>query len=205
MQRYMRSEMAFYGVPAAEVAAICRGRFRHLEFRSAVAWSLAVLYLWRHAKFREERYAAVTLSDARSARRFQTVAAVAMYEEMIVSGAWWDYVDVLAVHRIGPILREFPGPMRAKMRVWARSDDLWKRRSAILSQVGFRDATDRELLYECIEPSLASREFFLRKAIGWALRQYARTDPDAVRSFVARNEGRLSPLSRREALRRIVP
>jgi 3-methyladenine DNA glycosylase AlkD len=91
--------------------------------------------------------------------------------------------------------------MRSAMLAWARGDDLWKRRSAILCQLGFKGETDLGLLYACIEPSLGSKEFFLRKAIGWALRQHAWTDPAEVARWVAANEERLSPLSRREALK----
>ncbi len=91
--------------------------------------------------------------------------------------------------------------MKRKMLAWSRSKDLWKRRTAILCQLGFKAATDLELLYECIEPSLSSREFFLRKAIGWALRQYAWTDGAEVKRYTRLNRDRLSALSYREALR----
>jgi 3-methyladenine DNA glycosylase AlkD len=126
-----------------------------------------------------------------------------MYEEMIVTGAWWDYVDVLATHRLGDLLRAHPASMARTLRGWSRGRDLWKRRSAILAQLHFKQDTDLPLLYSCIEPSLASKEFFLRKAIGWALRQYAWTDPAEVRRYVRANEGHLSPLSRREALKNL--
>jgi len=126
-----------------------------------------------------------------------------MYEELIVTGAWWDYVDNIATQRIGPILSEYPGPMRRKMLVWSRSKDMWKRRTAILCQLGFKAETDLDLLYTCIEPSLESREFFLQKAIGWALRQYAWTDSAEIRRYVERNRTRMSALSCREALKNI--
>jgi 3-methyladenine DNA glycosylase AlkD len=93
--------------------------------------------------------------------------------------------------------------MAALLRQWARGADMWLRRSAIICQLPAKEATDLALLYDCIEPSLGSREFFLRKAIGWALRQYARSDAAEVRRYVAANEARLSPLSRREALKHI--
>jgi len=82
-------------------------------------------------------------------------------------------VDAIAGHRLGRLLRLFPREMRRQMLAWSRSDDLWKRRSAILCQLTFKKDTDLELLYATIEPALDSKEFFLRKAIGWALRQYA--------------------------------
>jgi 3-methyladenine DNA glycosylase AlkD len=89
------------------------------------------------------------------------------------------------------------------MLAWSRGASLWKRRSAILCQIRFKTDTDLDLLYRCIEPSLPSKEFFLRKAIGWALRQHAWTDPAEVRRYVHENEARLSPLSRREALKNL--
>ena len=203
MQAYMKSSMPYLGVVAPLVRAACRRAFAGHPLPSAAAWQRAVLGLWRNAGFREERYAAIALSGDRRARAFQTPAALRMYEEMIVSGAWWDYVDELATHRVGPLLRTYPGPMARTMRAWSRSPDLWKRRSAILCQNSFKDATDLDLLYACIGPSLASSEFFLQKAIGWALRQYAWTDPHAVVRWVRAHADRLSPLSRREALKNV--
>jgi 3-methyladenine DNA glycosylase AlkD len=129
--------------------------------------------------------------------------ALPMYEEMITTGAWWDYVDAIASHRLGPLLRRFPREMRREMLAWSRGDDLWKRRSAILCQLTFKKDTDLDLLYACIEPSLDSKEFFLRKAIGWALRQYAWTDPAEVKRYVRAHAAALSGLSRREALKNV--
>jgi 3-methyladenine DNA glycosylase AlkD len=126
-----------------------------------------------------------------------------MFEEMIVTGAWWDFVDVIASHQLGDILRAEPRRMKPLMRRWSTDRDMWKRRAAILCQLGLRRETDLDLLYACIEPSLESKEFFLRKAIGWALRQYAWTDPREVRRYVTANRERLSPLSVREAMKNI--
>jgi 3-methyladenine DNA glycosylase AlkD len=124
-----------------------------------------------------------------------------MYEEMIVTGAWWDYVDSIASNRLGPLLKAYPTRMRKEMLKWSRGKDMWKRRSAILCQLRFKNDTDLDLLYACIEPSLPSKEFFLQKAIGWALRQYAWTDPQEVARYVPEHEKELSALSRREALK----
>jgi 3-methyladenine DNA glycosylase AlkD len=203
MQRYMKSAMPYHGVAATPFRAACRRVFADVSFESAGAWRAAVLAIWRGARFREERYAAVELAGHRRARPHQTLDALPMYEEMIVSGAWWDLVDALATHRIGDLLRAFPREMRREMLAWSRSPDMWKRRTAILSQIRFKGETDLELLYACIEPSLASREFFLRKAIGWALRQYAWTDPREVARYVRERGDALSGLSRREALKNI--
>jgi 3-methyladenine DNA glycosylase AlkD len=129
--------------------------------------------------------------------------ALPMYEEMIVTAAWWDVVDDLATHRLSQILRREPAPMKKAMRAWSRAENIWKRRSAILCQIPLKKETDLDLLYATIEPSLASKEFFLRKAIGWALRHYAWTDPDEIARYVEANRSRLSGLSIREALKNV--
>jgi 3-methyladenine DNA glycosylase AlkD len=203
MQAYMKSAMPYHGIPAPLLRQVCKATFAAVSFTTALQWQTLVLGLWRNARFREERYAAVYLTGDQRAQSFQTPAAMKVYEELIVTGAWWDYVDEIASHRVGPILRDYPGHMRRKMLSWSKSADLWKRRTSIICQLGFKEETDLALLYACIEPSLESREFFLRKAIGWALRQYARTDPSEVRRYVRVNRARLSGLSRREALKHI--
>jgi len=199
----MKSTMPFLGVSAQPLRQVCRRVFAPLAFGSAAAWRKAVLGVWRGARFREERYAALELTGVRVADGFQDPDALPMYEEMIVSGAWWDYVDFLAKHRVGLLLKRHPRPLRRAMLQWSRGDDMWKRRTSILCQLAFKHDTDLDLLYACIEPSLASREFFLRKAIGWALRQYAWTDPREVKRYVREHHDALSPLSRREALKNV--
>ena len=203
MQAYMKSTMPFYGVSMPVHRALCKTAFADVHFTTADEWRAQVLEIWRNARFREERYAAIALASHKRFQHFQTRSAVKMYEELIVTGAWWDYVDGIAAHSIGPILRNYPAPMRPKMLAWSKSPNMWKARTSILCQLGFKADTDLDLLYACIEPSLASKEFFLRKAIGWALRQHAWTDPAEVRRYVDRNRTRLSPLSIREALKNI--
>ena len=203
MQAYMKSAMPYHGVPAPLLREVSPEIFSDVGFDSASDWRAQVLSLWRNARFREERYAALYLSGDKRARDFQTPGAVKMYEELIVTGAWWDYVDTVASNSLGPILRNYPAPMRRKMLAWSKCNDLWKRRSSILCQLGSKDQADLELLYTCIAPSMESREFFLQKAIGWALRQYARTDPGEIRRYIQLNQSRLSALSRREALKHL--
>jgi 3-methyladenine DNA glycosylase AlkD len=203
MQAYMKSAMPYYGVQTPVQRAITRHLFTEHRFETAAEWRAACLKIWRDAKYREERYAAIELTCVKYYREWQTLATLPMYEEMIVTGAWWDYVDPIASARLGPLLRLFPAPMRKKILQWSRSPNLWKRRSAILCQLSFKTETDLDLLYASLEPSLASQEFFLQKAIGWALRQYAWTDPREVRRYVRANATRLSALSRREALKNI--
>ena len=197
----MKSAMPYRGVSAPVLKRLCREVFAAHPLETAALWQRVVLELWRRASYREERYAAVLLTQARAYRAFQTFSSVPMLEEMIVTGAWWDVVDTLASRNLGDILRAEPRRMKPLMRRWARDADRWKRRSAILCQLGFKRETDLDLLYDCIEPNLSHQDFFIRKAIGWALRQYAWTDPKEVRRYVKANKDRLSPLSVREALK----
>lgn len=203
MQAYMKSETPYHGVAAPVLKATLRELFADYAPADAEAWRADVLDLWRNAKFREERYTAIALTGHRAARTFQTLDALPMYEEMIVGGAWWDYVDNLADSRVGGLLLVYPKEMKKTMLAWSKSSDMWKRRVSIICQLKRRSETDLELLYACIEPSIDSKEFFLRKAIGWALRQLAWTNPDEVIRYVKENEARLSGLSRREALKNI--
>jgi len=203
VQRYLKSEMPCLGVTTPRRNAAYRAVFLHAPFRNEREWRSLCLRLFREATYRDEWWAAVALTGDGRAREWQTMDTLPMYEEMIVTGAWWDVVDDVATHRLPTLLRHHPKPMRRAMLAWSRDGNLWKRRSAILCQIPFKEETDLRLLYACLEPSLSSKEFFLRKAVGWALRKYAWTDPDEVVRYVEENRGRLSGLSIREALKNI--
>jgi 3-methyladenine DNA glycosylase AlkD len=201
MQAYMKSSMPYLGASTVPRRAALKPVFADLDWPDSAAWQRDVLAIWRGADFREERYAALELTSAKAAKRFQHIDALPMYEEMIVTGAWWDYVDEIAGHRLWSVLQNDRPAMTRTMLAWSTDANMWKRRSSIICQLPAKDATDLDLLYACIEPSLGSSEFFLRKAIGWALRQYAWTDPDEIARYVAANADRLSGLSKREALK----
>jgi len=202
-QAYMKSTMPFRGVSAPVQKRLWRDAFAAHPLTTSAGWTRVVLELWRTAAYREERYAAVGLASDRRYLAYRTRTAIPMLEEMIVTGAWWDYVDALASHPLGDVLVSDPGRVAPVMRRWARDRDQWKRRAAILCQIRRKRETDLALLYDCIEPNLADREFFIRKAIGWALRAYAWTDPREVKKYVKANRARLSSLSIREALKNV--
>ncbi len=200
MQAYMKSATPFLGVRVPVMRRLTRAEAGRRPFVTSADVTDTVRRLWREADHREERYAAIALLDTPAARRLREPAVLATVAELIVTGAWWDYVDELA-HRAGDLLAGWPAEVRPVLLTWAGSDDTWLRRAAIIGQLGRREQTDLELLTVAIEAALGESEFFLRKAIGWALRDYARTDPDWVRSFAASHV--LSPLSRREALKHL--
>ncbi|MBT2445055.1 DNA alkylation repair protein [Streptomyces sp. ISL-36] len=121
---------------------------------------------------------------------------------LVTTVSWWDTVDHLAAHVVGGLVAADPA-LAVRMDEWIEDDDLWVARTALLHQLRFRDATDAERLFAHCLRRAGHADFFIRKAIGWALREYAKTDPDDVRAFVAQHRGRLSPLSVREALKNL--
>ena len=203
-QAYMKSAMPFHGVTVPVVRKLVAELVKSRPLPDADTWEQAVLALWRSAERREERYAAVELLNHSCHRRWLEPGRMPMIEEMVVTGAWWDYVDAIASVAVGQMLNRHPAEVAALLRGWASDTDIWKRRTAILAQLKRGKSTDEPLLFALIEPSIDEREFFLRKAIGWALRQYSRVNPEAVVAYVKHHADRLSPLSKREALKALV-
>ncbi|MEO5779112.1 MAG: DNA alkylation repair protein [Arthrobacter oryzae] len=197
-QAYMKSALPSLGVRVPEVRRVALAAAAANPFTSAGELRATVLELWRGSTVREERYAAIDLTSLRLVARDQLMLPV--YEEIIRTGAWWDFVDGVS-HRIGGLLQAHRPTMTELLLAWSRDQDFWIRRSAITSQLKAKARTDQGLLRAVIEPNLADPEFFIRKAIGWALREYAKTDPEWVRNFVVEKGAQLSPLSRMEAMR----
>ncbi len=123
---------------------------------------------------------------------------------LITTGSWWDTVDTLASNVVGGIMRRHPAAV-STMDSWLADGNMWLVRSALLYQLRYREQTDLDRLFRYCLAQAGHRDFFIRKAIGWALRQYAWTDPEAVRAFVDKHRDELSPLSVREALKNIRP
>jgi 3-methyladenine DNA glycosylase AlkD len=202
MQAYMKSAMPFRGAPKPVQVAALRPVLAAHPVTERARWEATVRELYDGASFREERYAALALLGLRAARGWLDPDLVPLLEHLVVTGAWWDLVDDVAGHQVAPLHRAHPAAMAPVVRGWSRHEDLWLRRTAILSQLGSGLGTDRTLLTDVIDANASSPEFFHRKAIGWALRDLAWKDPDWVRDFVESHHD-LSPLSRREALKNL--
>lgn len=189
--------LSFLGVRRPEVRRITRAAAAdHPDTPDALA--AVARDLWDSAAYREERYAAQDLLGLPWARG--RLDLLGLHRHMALTGAWWDHVDEVA-HRIGDLAVTHPQEIAPVLRAWSRDPSMWLRRLAILGQLRRRDQVDLDLLAEVIEANLADPEFFVRKAIGWALRDAARHHPAWVRAFVAGHD--LSALSRREALRHL--
>ncbi len=200
MAAYMKTDMAFFGVTAAPRRRIVRAAVQAFPPITAADYRDQVTTLWA-LPHREEKYSAVGVARAHPC--FITLEQIDLYRRMITEGAWWDFVDEIAAHLVGRVVAVDREAMRPILEEWIDGDDLWLRRTTLICQLGHRDTTDAGQLFDFCARRAHEREFFIRKAIGWALRQYARTDPDAVRSFVAAHADELSPLSIREATRHL--
>lgn len=206
-QRYMKSTMPYRGLTSPALRATLRPILSDPAYSLGDhgAWEATVRALWDEAAYREERYAALTLAGHRRFRAFRDVTALGLYEYLSRTGAWWDLVDDIASHHVAPVLLTERPSATPVVRRWATADDLWVRRTAILSQLPAKADTDTALLAHCLDTnlpgSLFGSEFFIRKAIGWALREFAKTDPEWVLEYAAAHD--LSPLSRREALKHL--
>ena len=202
-QRYMKSALPYRGLKAPLQRAVVRPLIAAHPLPDRAQWEVTVRTLWDEAAYREERYAAEALAGDRRYWSPQDPAGLHLYDHRGVTGAGGDHVDLIAIHLIGPIQRSSRPALDDTLRTWSTEKNLWRRRTAIIHQIGAKEATDRQLLVDCVLPNLEDREFFIRKAIGWALRQYARIEPDWVRDFIAEHEDRMSGLTRREATKHL--
>ncbi len=195
MRAYMRDQFPFLGIPSPQLKALMRGLKPDPASLEAV-----VLALWELPE-REYQYAACALLQ----RGVKSCDAsfIATARHLIVTKSWWDTVDALASRTVGPLVARYPA-LVGVMDEWIRDDNVWVARTALLHQLGYKEATDTERLFRYCLLRAGHPDFFIRKAIGWALRQYAWIDPAAVRAFVRANEGALSPLSKKEALKNVV-
>ncbi|HEX5917124.1 MAG TPA: DNA alkylation repair protein [Nocardioides sp.] len=207
-QAYMKSDLPYVGLGAAALKALLRPLLVEHRFADRAQWEAAVLELWEDAEHREEWYAAIALLRHRAYRRWLDPDLLPLLEDLVRTGAWWDVVDEIASHLVGQVLLDHRSPTTPILDAWAVDpDSLWVRRTAMLAQLRHSEQTDTDLLERVLVANLDDttygREFFVRKALGWALRQHARTDPEWVRTFVRAHHDRLSGLSRREALKHL--
>lgn len=197
MRAYMKDVAPFLGLATPVRRALSRTVVAGLPRPGEGDCTAVALRCWDLPE-REYQYFAVDY--LRRHVRHCSSGFLPVVRHLVTTVPWWDTVDPLAAHVAGALVAADPG-LTADMDEWIGDDDMWLVRTALLHQLRFKERTDTERLFGyCLRQS-GHPDFFVRKAIGWCLREYARTDPDAVRAFVARERGRLAPLSVREALR----
>lgn len=200
MQAYMKTDMPFYGVQKPGRTEILRHLKRNFAPREGHEYEALATALWE-LPHREEKYLAQGV--AVTYRQFIVPGSLPLYRRFIVEGAWWDFVDETATHLIRELVLDFPTEVWPTVDAWNEDDDMWLRRSSIICQIGAKERTDATRLFQFCERRLHEAEFFIRKAVGWALREYAKTDPDAVARFVIEHREGMSGLSFREATKHI--
>jgi 3-methyladenine DNA glycosylase AlkD len=199
MRAYMRDQFPYAGLPAPALRAVEREVFAGLPAPSAADLRAVALACWA----RDEReYQYVACDYLRKHVRAADEAFIDVTRTLLTTRPWWDTVDALATRFVGDLVRLHP-TLVATMDDWSADADLWLVRTAILHQLHYGPATDTARLFAYCSRQAGHPDFFVRKAIGWALRHYARTDPSAVREFVAAEGARLSPLSVREATKHL--
>ncbi len=199
MARYMRDQFPFLGIPSSARRGLQREALAGVRPGRA-ALTGAADSLWRRPE-REYQYAACDLLIRWAG--LLGCADLPAVRGLITTKSWWDTVDALAINVVGPIVLRDRSGGDPLIDEWIASDNLWLARTAILHQNKWKSATDERRLFAFCLARSADTDFFMRKAIGWALREYSKTAPSAVRSFVADHEGELSALSRREGLKRL--
>jgi 3-methyladenine DNA glycosylase AlkD len=198
MKKYMRDQFEYLGIKTPKNVALQKEFFEAQGFPPLSELELVLRDLWSLPQ-REFQYVAVGLLgrfNKQIPARF-----IKPIEFMLITKSWWDTVDSLAGGTVGVHFQRFPEVRQKVLPKWRASDNFWLRRTAILFQLNYKKKTDFDLLCEIIRENLDSKEFFINKAIGWSLRQYARLDPQAVKGFVKSTP--LHPLSRREALKHL--
>jgi 3-methyladenine DNA glycosylase AlkD len=193
MQKYMRDQFPFLGIKTPERKALLKQFFGESlllkePFQEEFVWAL-----WEKEE-REYQYAALHYIE-KSLKKLQKSNLLLM-EKLITTKSWWDTVDALAPKPIGYIAAQHPEVINEKIYHWAENENMWLRRSAILFQLKYKEKTNEELLFQYIKNNAHDKEFFIQKAIGWALREYSKTNPQSVKRFIATTP--LSNLSIRE-------
>jgi 3-methyladenine DNA glycosylase AlkD len=191
---YMRNQFPFLGVRTPARRRLVKEALAGLPLPTEPQLAAMAKVLWQQPE-REFQYAGCDLVSKHVGETGP--GFIHVVHELVVTKSWWDTVDALAAHTTGPLVRRHP-ELTAVMDDWVRSDDIWVVRTAILHQLTYRDETDGDRLFEYCRLRAGDPEFFIRKAIGWALRTYAANEPDRVAEFLCDTPS-LSPLSIREA------
>lgn len=193
MEKYMKNLFPFLGIKTPERRKISTELFKAFEINKMPFQVDFVLKLWEMNE-REYQYVALDYID-RSLKEIK-LDHIDLFETLITSKSWWDTVDMLAQKPVGQLAFKYPVLIDQRIENWSTEDNLWLRRTSILFQLKYKEKTNEELLYTYIKRNADSNEFFIQKAIGWALREYSKTNSTSVQEFITNNK--LPKLSIRE-------
>jgi len=198
-QAYMKTDQPFYGVQSKLRKQIFRDAIKEYPIKSREEWETVIIELW-NGTHREEMYQALEVAEWY--KNYHDESLWPLFEKLLRSATNWDTVDWLSSNLIGQLVYKY---RHFEKELWEWSDDknFWVRRASLLAHLKHKQNTNKELLSETILKLANEKEFFIRKAIGWVLRQYSYTDPEWVLQFVNMHEDKLSGLSKREALKAV--
>ena len=197
MENYMKNNFTYFGIKTEKRRTIFKSNYEQNKpevesnFRT-IAWKLYQM------KEREFHQTAIDLLVKEFKKKY-VLEDIRLIEKLIITNSWWDSVDTIAKYILGGYLLQFPSETLKVIERFSNSENMWLNRSAILFQLSYKDKTNFESLKSECEKHKHSNEFFIQKAIGWALRDYSRFNPTGVKAYV--NSTNLKPLSSREALR----
>lgn len=194
MSAYMKGKFVYFGIPSPVRNTIQKEWFAEVKKADVDRWEL-IDALW-DCEQREYQYVAIDYLK-RTPKRLISIEDIRAIEHLITTKSWWDTVDLIASNYLGAYLQKFPEQKEKVIEAWRNDSDMWLNRSCLIFQLKYKEETDFELMKSLIVQYQGNSEFFIQKAIGWALRQYSKFDPDAVRAFVEEIE--LGGLARREA------
>lgn len=191
MEKYMRGQFPFYGLKAKERRELSKGFIRELPFDENI--ESTIRQLWEGTE-REYQYVAVDYL-VKNKKKLNKVH-INLLEYLITTKSWWDTVDAIASHLVGALFEESQDLIESRGNIWLNSENIWLKRTMILFQLKYKDNTDEALLYSIIQHTKSIDEFFIQKAIGWALREYSKINPSSVIAFIENQD--LSNLVKKE-------
>jgi 3-methyladenine DNA glycosylase AlkD len=198
MKKYMKDQFPFFGIPANPRRVICAEFLKENGLPEKVILNEVIKELWEKKEREFHHFGAELVNRYKKSVEEKDID---MFRWMLVNKPWWDTVDFIAANLVGNYFQAFPEKAESTMKNWLESGNMWLQRTTIIFQLKYKKNTDLKLLARQINALKHSKEFFIRKAIGWSLREYSKTDPEWVQDFVSKTD--LSPLSKREALKRI--
>lgn len=196
MKSYMRNKFEFFGLPSPQRKDLQKEFLKEHGYPKPDELVSTIRELWA-APWRELHYFGMEILDRQLKNRGDEI--IDFVEELILTKSWWDSVDYLSASHMGKLMKRFPEQIPGRNQKWLDSGNIWLQRTSLLFQLKYKKETDLDLIYHNIDFLKESHEFFIRKAIGWILREYSKTDPEEVSRYV--DQTPLSTLSRMEALK----
>ena len=195
----MRNHFSFFGIKTEDRRQIFKAICKENQLEISENARAIALELFEKNE-REYHYCSIEIIKKQLKGNYKK-EDIHLIEKLIITNSWWDSVDTIAKYILGEYLLEFPLETKKVIEHFSNSENMWLNRSAIIFQLGYKKKTDFDLLLSECEKHKNSNEFFIQKAIGWALREYGKTDPKSVKNFVINTN--LTPLSYKEALKNI--